>query len=454
MYVHLMEKPTIYAEIEEEPDVDQEIRRARLNIFDIQTPDRYRNGEDIPDVALEAEEFFKPVFGLRGIDFGDWAEADFRIQSLNLTYDSFQMLAETLDMPTMGISLNDTTRLGVGFGARGRGGKAAAAFYPSNSVIGLTKTKGDGSLAHEWGHAFDFMTTLKLSNNDNPDYHNIDAIQDLKDMTQNFYDIAALEGQLEQILRGLWLNSDVRNMRKDDGRDYLKNKWEREIFQSTDFYLDALALDGLEVGKYWSNPVEMFARGFEAYIADQMQGENYYLVDVDFVAPGGVEARFNRSHGAYPTEGERDRFNDIFKQFFEGIEWSADGIPSMKKDYVPITATEKARAQKAVDDLLARLDEIYEALYSGRPSADGYYWYAYKYTERGMMMQPKGFIGYDSKFKLAEEHIAITEKSLDSFAGVGAVAYEQSLNADQMIQYSLLGVINNEPWPWVDSGKV
>lgn len=45
--------------------------------------------------------------------------------------------------------------LAIAFGARGSG-RALAHFEPSRNVINLTKMKGAGSLAHEWGHAFDF----------------------------------------------------------------------------------------------------------------------------------------------------------------------------------------------------------------------------------------------------------------------------------------------------------
>lgn len=45
-------------------------------------------------------------------------------------------------------------RLGIAFGARGRG-RALAHYESALHVINLTKLKGAGSLAHEWGHALD-----------------------------------------------------------------------------------------------------------------------------------------------------------------------------------------------------------------------------------------------------------------------------------------------------------
>lgn len=51
-------------------------------------------------------------------------------------------------------------KLAIAFGARGKG-KALAHYEPARVVINLTKLKGAGSLAHEWGHAFDDFLGLR-----------------------------------------------------------------------------------------------------------------------------------------------------------------------------------------------------------------------------------------------------------------------------------------------------
>lgn len=51
-------------------------------------------------------------------------------------------------------------RLAIAFGARGKG-NALAHYEPSRAVINLTKMKGAGSLAHEFGHALDDMLGLR-----------------------------------------------------------------------------------------------------------------------------------------------------------------------------------------------------------------------------------------------------------------------------------------------------
>lgn len=430
MYVLLSDTWSKIAETEEEADKDQPIVRIRRRIQEIETPDEYRNGKDKKGEDLISE------FGLRGVEYGEWAEADHRQTSVNLAYDSFMMLAEAIGAPNKGISVMEMKRLGIAFGSRGRGGRAAAHFEPSNNVINLTKTNGDGSLAHEWAHALDYMT---LSENMGVEfdgqYYNV--IDDLKHALRYRYEIEKLDEIVEQILRGLRLNSGMRSKRLEDAKKFLKSEWEREIVKRTQFFQGSIGLDGGIQGKYYSKQEEMFARAFEAWLADKLQGDNYYLVDADFVAPGNIETTFNRQHGAYPTEAERERFNLIMDHFFEGMEWSKDGIPSIKEDYQPATLYEKDLAQKAIDDLLEKVEELYEEIYKGEPSEDGFYWYGYEQTSRGPQMQPHGFIGYDDKY-------AIEPDAGDNINGTGAIAYEESLTADDVLKYGLRPVRHDD----------
>ncbi|EBZ5140158.1 hypothetical protein EBP35_26220, partial [Salmonella enterica subsp. enterica serovar Antsalova] len=110
--------------------------------------------------ALEPEqnatpEKFSDAFGFRGVQFGNYVEGARRQSDLNRAYDSLMDMADVLKVPPKALSLNG--RLGLAFGARGKGGKnAAAAHYePGQVAINLTKGNGAGSLAHEWFHALD-----------------------------------------------------------------------------------------------------------------------------------------------------------------------------------------------------------------------------------------------------------------------------------------------------------
>ena len=98
-------------------------------------------------------------FDLSGAEFGNWESQADRQELLNQAFDSYSDLADVLGVPHEAIGLGG--RLGMAFGSRGRGGKGAAAahFEPTNNAINMTKHAGAGSLAHEWGHAFDRSLT-------------------------------------------------------------------------------------------------------------------------------------------------------------------------------------------------------------------------------------------------------------------------------------------------------
>lgn len=101
-------------------------------------------------------EDYLETFGFYGGEFGNWLNQDERQATLNCGYDSFMDLAYCLGVTPKTISLGG--KLSIAFGARGKGGKGAfAAHYePLYNVINLTKMRGAGCLAHEWGHAFDY----------------------------------------------------------------------------------------------------------------------------------------------------------------------------------------------------------------------------------------------------------------------------------------------------------
>ncbi|WP_051237547.1 PLxRFG domain-containing protein [Ottowia thiooxydans] len=133
--------------------------KARDNVAKTDTrreDNRQRTGESRRDGKDVTPEMFEQALGFRGVQFGEWVGqgkgAKERQGLLNEAYDSLLDLSELLGIPSRAISLNGT--LGLSFGARGSG-KAAAHFEPSNLVINLTKTRGSGSLAHEWFHALD-----------------------------------------------------------------------------------------------------------------------------------------------------------------------------------------------------------------------------------------------------------------------------------------------------------
>jgi hypothetical protein len=116
---------------------------------------RDRVGPDRRDGKPVTPEAFLETFGFRGVQFGNYVEASRRQADLDDAHDALLDLAETIGCEPRALSLGG--ELGLAFGARGRGGIGAGAahYEPIEIVINLTKTRGAGSLAHEWFHALD-----------------------------------------------------------------------------------------------------------------------------------------------------------------------------------------------------------------------------------------------------------------------------------------------------------
>lgn len=100
-------------------------------------------------------------FQLKGIEFGNWVPQIERREKLGFAYSDFAFLsllfAKFAGHKTPFTNLGLRSNIGLAIGARGYGLDNAAAHYePVKNMINLTRKKGAGSLAHEYGHALDF----------------------------------------------------------------------------------------------------------------------------------------------------------------------------------------------------------------------------------------------------------------------------------------------------------
>jgi len=136
------------AKVKRDASTGQDIRGTNIEDAERTGPARRQEGEDITAQRL------MDAFGFRGVNFGreGWIKQAERQAYLNQAFDGLLDLAEVLGVPPKAISLNG--ELGIAFGAQGKG-KFAAHFVPGVNEINLTKTRGAGTLAHEWGHALD-----------------------------------------------------------------------------------------------------------------------------------------------------------------------------------------------------------------------------------------------------------------------------------------------------------
>lgn len=428
---YLIQGMPLWEDVENLPRSDKPIVRPSLSIMAIKTDGKHRDGKDVTGQDLI------DTFGLRGVDFGEWAEAEFRQKSVNLTFDALYDLSDVTGLP-VNVMANDKrgTRLGIGYGARGQGGRAAASYYPDNHVIGLTKTKGDGTLSHEWAHSLDYaLIGLDLRNNENEAYRDVKVMKDLTEALSYWWDLKSLDYDVRRILQGLYQNKSWRNNPLEDAKDFLKDTWQKLYKAKTQFRVHAEMADGGKFGKYWSKGEEMWARAVEAFVSDTLladKKQNYYLVSHDFVGENYIQDTFHKKFGYYPSGEERTRLNGIIKNFFNGMEWKDDGTFTMKSDYVPLWEQEKQKAQKTINDALARVEEVYKAIYGGVQSEDGLYWYAFKDGEKGAFLQPIGFTAFDDAIEISE--LGIEGAYGD---GKGAIGYDKQLEPEDVIKHGL-----------------
>ncbi|EHW3107372.1 TPA: hypothetical protein MRP33_000816 [Escherichia coli] len=240
-------------------------------------------------------EQFSDAFGFRGVQFGNYVGSPRRQADLNRAYDSLHDLADVLNVPTKALSLNG--RLGLAFGARGKG-KAAAHYEPGEVAINLTKGNGPGALAHEWFHSLDNY------------FGRYDVSTDGKITSGGDYMTEAQRaGRVFKDGRYVDAEYPVRQEVYDAFKGVMK------AINSSDMLRRSERLDGVRSKPYWSTDVEMAARAFERYVQDKarMAGvENDYLVNIRKAPEHNTDNTW-----AYPTNAEldggiRDAFDHLF----------------------------------------------------------------------------------------------------------------------------------------------
>ncbi|EEX9250524.1 hypothetical protein U3752_003163 [Escherichia coli] len=237
-------------------------------------------------------EQFSDAFGFRGVQFGNYVESPRRQADLNRAYDSLHDLADVLNVPTKALSLNG--RLGLAFGARGKG-KAAAHYEPGEVAINLTKGNGPGALAHEWFHSLDNY------------FGRYDVSTDGKITSGGDYMTEAQRaGRVFKDGRYVDAEYPVRQEVYDAFKGVMK------AINSSDMLRRSERLDGVRSKPYF----EMAARAFERYVQDKarMAGvENDYLVNIRKADDHGQPDTY-----AYPTNAEldggiREAFDHLFR---------------------------------------------------------------------------------------------------------------------------------------------
>ena len=106
-------------------------------------------GYKIPEIT-PAEVVNK--FGFSAVNYGQYVDDKWSKEHTKHFLAAISDMAEIINIDIK--KANQLGKLKIAFGAKGRKGHAAA-YFPQTKDINLTKSNGDGSVAHEWGHYFD-----------------------------------------------------------------------------------------------------------------------------------------------------------------------------------------------------------------------------------------------------------------------------------------------------------
>ncbi|ENB2666296.1 hypothetical protein ABHI16_000705 [Escherichia coli] len=359
--------------VKEMREISREEQRNATN-RDRTGPER-RKGDVSP-------EQFSDAFGFRGVQFGNYVEGPRRQADLNRAYDSLHDLADVLNVPTKALSLN--CRLGLAFGARGKG-KAAAHYEPGEVAINLTKGNGPGALAHEWFHSLDNY------------FGRYDVSTDGKITSGGDYMTEAQRaGRVFKDGRYVDAEYPVRQEVYDAFKGVMK------AINSSDMPRRSALLDEVRSKPYWSTDVEMAARAFERYVQDKARTagvENDYLVNIRKAPEHNTDNTW-----AYPTNAELDGgIRDAFDHLFSTLK-------TRKTDKGVAFYSRKGVTRTPEGNLISDVNRSAEAKGSPVPQVEA--------VARGVM---SGIKDSDLKVRVVKSQKEAEALAGESFDGYGRV---------------------------------
>ena len=302
-------------------------------------------------------------FGFSAYNFGKYVPDNERGEHAKHFLGALTDLGEILNYDIK--QVHQMTGLGFGVGLKGYGGHLAA-YFSQTKDINLVRGKGDGSVAHEWGHFFDNMLC---------DYSEKKAIPLFASTSENTGD-PVLDGYFhefgvfckgfgegkeykDEVFPAVPTTADYSNRVKilgtidesisafmaqapESAKKYFTDKYWTEYrekylgyiidkhglthytvplrLNTSRFWADSAA----QGSEYWTRGVELFARAFETYIFNKLakanMGNNYL------------------AHDAYLTENmpyPRGKEYDFIEQLFDKITLRFKEIKNIR-NFVPI----------------------------------------------------------------------------------------------------------------------
>jgi hypothetical protein len=357
------------------PEEKEQKKKARESNTAIELTYIKRTGgynTSMVDNAETAKEFILNIFGFGGFT-GGTTLTDVDAQN-HIRYFAGAM-SDLGDILNLDIKyLNQRGNLLYALGSYG--GQRTLAFFrgsPEENLISFTKTRGDGTVCHEYGHYLDFLMggfTRKLSSSfdyrlnsytgknylSRPSYYSensvtgamynlmkfivegygVDVEQKVNLIVPEQYKDFSTSPDLKRIFSQAADVDVAISMLQDRYRQYKRysslkprdmaiyytilshyGHKEYEVpfnISGTQFYAASKGLDATRSKPYWGTPVELFARAFETYVFDKLEKAgrvNNYLVS-------GWFSEF--PDNVYPSGQEREALFGYFEKLIEALK--------------------------------------------------------------------------------------------------------------------------------------
>lgn len=316
-------------------------------------------GLPIMEDMVTADNVVK-MFGFKSVQFGAAMTDKLSREHIRHFLGAMSDLAEVLNYDISDV--NDIGGLSMAFGARGHG-RAMAHYESGRVIINITASRGNGAVAHEWAHYLDNAlliysreekitdfasgkvlgrTPLQVDDdaireklhklmtfiiNGDPNYNNTIPVTFEQLDKGPKYRTGILKPTIEETIQ------DLQKKYPSYGKIHPKNIKENEKIYSwilKQFDQESITLDmqltgisafhyyAKKLGKYWSKPIEMFARAFETFAYDKLAAAdrvNNYLVSGD---------SFDHFMNPYPFGSERERLFELYDDLMKTIKHSLD----------------------------------------------------------------------------------------------------------------------------------
>lgn len=301
-------RPQNWSFLEKEKTLPKKPQKTSTLKIDDRIPLRYiirENGLEIPEITPKA---VIDLFGFKSVVFGNYVKDLEAREHLRYFMGAMSDFYEVLNLNAQ--YMNAKFPLSIGFGASGSG-KALATYHTGKQYINLTKKRGDGSLGHELGHYLDNIMAqfegLPKSFYASSHTHKLDLLYApyhewkylvfrYQDPKYTYFTKANTKPKKVeyQVIKGNNFGTDILgdtleesyalleksypsyfNYQYQPGNHkklfgYLAEKFGKESITVTlrelkgknNYYTHSRKMGS----KYWAEPAEMFARGWETYI--------------------------------------------------------------------------------------------------------------------------------------------------------------------------------------------